>query len=118
MQRYSYFILILIFMAAFAACDKDDDIDNGEKEPLVYESLEAEDEEIEIGETTKVTATASGTDLTYNWSTTGGSIVGSGSTITYASDPCEPGEHTITCEVVDAFDNSESKSVIINVVLK
>ncbi len=105
-------LLIIIFL--FASCDKDK---NGGTEdpglPLVYYSLASEKDTITAGETTKVTAEATGYMITYNWSATAGDILGSGSEITYAASPCHAGTNKITCTVTDGNNVSESKEISI-----
>ena len=101
--------LIMLPVLFFTACDKDDNGDDSL--PLVFESLTVEHDTIPIGGTTRVTATASGSDLSFFWSVTAGTILGSGKEIVYTTDPCEPGEHTITCKVEDSKGASETKTV-------
>lgn len=102
--------VIIIPVMFFTACDKDDNGDNSQ--PLVFESLIVEHDTIPIGGTTRVTATASGGGLTFLWSVTAGTILGTGKEVIYTTDPCEPpGEHTITCTVEDSRGESETKTV-------
>ncbi|MFO7999368.1 MAG: PKD domain-containing protein [Bacteroidales bacterium] len=105
------FLLVLLsgLGLGFSSCDKEKGPD-GEL-PLVFESLTAENDTISPGGTTKVTARATGNSLTYFWSVSAGTILGSGAQITYTTDPCEPGDHTITCTVKDGQGTSDTKSV-------
>jgi hypothetical protein len=103
------FLLIVGWAWTTTSCNKDDD--NGGDLPLVFESLKAEHDTIPLGGTCKITATASGGGLVYNWSVTAGTVLGSGKEVTYTTDPCEPGEHTITCRVEDNRGASETKTV-------
>ena len=88
--------------------------------PFAYTSLKSQSDTIFVGETTTVTATATGSNLAYNWELTtnpqgGGSlgdIIGNGATVTYGASPCCTGWNTITCTVSDGL-NSQSKSVTI-----
>ena len=59
---------------------------------------------LKAGTAAKVVATASGTHLTYNWSTSHGELFGSGSAI-YYSDSCL-GTYTITCVVSDGTNTA------------
>ncbi len=107
-------IILTGFLICFFACDKDDnDVnnDNGDKVPLVFESLVAENDTIISGETVKITATATGKDLKYNWSANTGSILGSGHQVDLATTPCVPEEITVTCTVKDAYNQSDTKTV-------
>ena len=54
---------------------------------------------IKIGTASKVIAVASGTNLTYKWTTSHGDLFGNGAAI-YYSDSCI-GTYTITCVVSD-----------------
>lgn len=101
--------LIIFPVLVFTACDKDDDPDDSQ--PLVFESLTLEHDTIPIGGTTRVTATASGSGLNYLWRVTAGTILGNGKEVVYTTDPCQPGEHTITCTVEDKNGASETKMV-------
>ncbi len=103
-------LVLITLLMVFAACDKDDNGDDGQ--PLVFESLTVEHDTIPIGGTTRVTATATGSGLTCYWSVTAGIILGSGKEVVYTTDPCDPpGEHTITCKVEDSMGASETKTV-------
>ena len=102
-------VLIILPVLVFTACDKDDNGDDSQ--PLVFESLRVEHDTIPIGGTTRVTATATGSGLTFLWRVTAGTILGSGKEVVYTTDPCEPGEHTITCTVEDSKGESETKTV-------
>ena len=109
--RISFLLPLLIvgWVWCGSSCSKDDD--NGGDLPLVFESLTAENDTIPLGGTSRIVAVASGGNLVYNWSVTAGTILGSGSEVTYTTDPCEPGEHTITCRVEDSRAASETKTV-------
>lgn len=116
MEKYKVKILVVVFISlllAFFACDKDDDNDknNGEKVPLVFESLVAENDTIVSGEAVTITATATGKEIKYQWSANTGSIIGSGYQVNLATTPCVPEEITVTCTVKDAYNQSETKSV-------
>lgn len=102
-------LILLTVLMVFVGCDKDDNGDDSQ--PLVFESLTVAHDTIPIGGTTKVNAAATGSGLTYYWSVTAGTILGSGKEVVYTTDPCEPGEHTITCKVEDQKGESETKTV-------
>ena len=57
---------------------------------------------------------ADGDNLNYNWSATGGSISGSGSTVTYIA-PSTDGTYTITCTVNDGNGGEDSGTVNVTV---
>lgn len=108
-RLFCLFFCIVGWAWCTSSCSKEDD--NGGDLPLVFESLTAEHDTIPLGGTCKMTAVASGGGLTYNWSVTAGTILGSGREVTYTTDPCEPGEHIITCRVEDSKGASETKTV-------
>lgn len=105
-------ITVLLFLLA---CNHDDP-QGDPNAPLIYESLTAEKDTLEAGETTLVRAAASGYDLTYYWSSTAGDILGSGEQVTYATSPCQVGTNQVTCRVKDGHDESLTK--IIDIVVQ
>jgi hypothetical protein len=69
----------------------------------IISSLTATPSSVKIGETSTITCNASdpdGDNLTYTWTMTGGSISGSGSTVTWTA-PSTAGTYTVTCNVSD-----------------
>jgi len=109
--------MIMLIAVALTGC-KEDDTPAGDcdgHDPLSFISLVAEDDIIEAGESTTVTATAEGYELTYEWTASTGYIFAGDSenVITYTASPCSIGDITITCEVTDACGNSETKRIII-----
>jgi len=103
-------IAFVLFVFLFSLCSKEDE-ENGPEAPLEFLSLVAEDDTLASGETTKITATATGSNLSYYWSATQGDILGSGYQVTYASSPCQAGTNQVTCEVADDRNQSESKTI-------
>lgn len=59
---------------------------------------------VKIGVASKLYATASGSNLTYKWTTSHGDLFGNGASI-YYSDSCI-GEYTITCVVSDGVHSA------------
>jgi len=107
-------ITLLLLLFVVISCSKDD---NGGSEdpdqPFIFSSLSAEKDTIESGQSTKVTAVASGYRLTYKWSASAGDILGSGNEVVYTASPCHIGKNTITCTVRDGNNVSESKEIFI-----
>jgi len=69
--------LLIISTAIFiTSCEEEGDENNNGPEPLVFTSITAENDSILINTTTKVTAVASGYNLTYTWWATKGEIIG------------------------------------------
>lgn len=80
-------------------------------------NLTANPSSIDIKQTTTITCSTSDQDddpLTYSWTKNGGTITGSGSTITWTA-PSTPGAYTITCTVSDGKGGQDSESVNIEV---
>lgn len=83
--------------------------------PLSFKELKAERTGIRVGETTLINASVEGSNLTYNWSCSAGTIVGQGAEVTYGSTciSCK-GLNTITCSVSDGT-NSQTKSIEVSI---
>ena len=108
--KIAIFLGIILF---YGSCEKDPQDNGNPGEPLVFESLQADKTTLTPGETAKVTAMATGYQLSYYWSASLGDILGTGSEIIYAPSFCHVGENTITCKVKDGNGQSESKTVTI-----
>ena len=84
----------------------------------VVNSINANTTTVETGGTVTITVDATDEDtadiLTYHYDYTGGSISGSGSTVTWAA-PDAVGDYTVTVYVNDGIVDSNSESVIITV---
>jgi len=83
--------------------------------PPQITGLTASPSSIEPGSISTITCTATDPDgdaLTYSYSTTGGSISGTGSTATYTA-PWTDGTHTITCSVTDRNGGEDAEAVVI-----
>lgn len=84
--------------------------------PIISE-LTAISSSIDINQATNITCSASDPDddsLAYTWTKTGGTISGSGSTITWTA-PSTAETYTITCTVFDGNGGEDSESVNIQV---
>ncbi len=108
-------IIILSLLLVCISCEKkneppDDCI------PLNFISLTAENDTIELGGETQITAVAEGDGLVYEWTKSLGVIQGSGPSVIYVSTPCAVGEIEVTCKVIDRCARSESMIVIIIVI--
>ena len=114
-----WLIILLVQLSVlyilFVSCEKKEELrDNCN--PINLISLKAENDTLESGTVTEVTAVAEGDGLKYEWTKTLGAIDGNGSTVTYIATPCAIGEIEITCRVVDECGNAKSMSVIIIVI--
>lgn len=105
---------LFLFFLLISSCSKNDDGNQEDPgQPLIYTSLTAERDTIESGETTKVTAIATGYKLSFHWSATAGDILGTGNQVIYAASPCQAGKNKLTCTVSDGNNNSKSKEIFI-----
>ncbi len=80
-------------------------------------SLTSADAQVWPSQGTTVTVTASdqdGDSLSYAWTTSGGTINGSGTQITWVA-PTTTGDHTVTVTVIDGQGGQAQQSVTINV---
>jgi hypothetical protein len=81
-------------------------------------SLMANPSSIDVNQTSTITCSASDPDddsLAYTWTKSGGTITGSGSTITWTA-PSAAGTYAITCTVSDGNGGEDSESV--NIIVK
>jgi hypothetical protein len=86
--------------------------------PPVCSSISADRTEIGIGESVSLIANAadpSGDVLSYTWTTTGGHIEGSGSSVTFDATELDPGEYVVTAQVNDGFGHTAECSITITV---
>lgn len=80
--------------------------------PFSFTKLEASPATISKGSVSKISAYATGTNLTFNWSTPHGDIFGTGPSV-YYSDSCV-GTYSVTCTVKDGT-NSVTLTVTITI---
>lgn len=111
MNKTVCIVFFIVILAGAISCKKD--TNNNNITPLEFTELKADDDTLYAGTSTYVRATATGTDLLFQWSATAGDILGSGATVQYAAPPCVSGSHQITCTIKDAGNNTASKTVTI-----
>jgi hypothetical protein len=109
-----YITTLLLLLPFIVSCSKDNNggSDDPDK-PFIFSALIAEKDTIESGESTKITATATGYKINYYWAATAGDILGSGHEVLYTASPCQVGKNKITCTVCDGNNVSESKEIFI-----
>jgi hypothetical protein len=109
-HRTAFFLLAVLTLLAFS-CSEDEPSGCEGQDPVNFISLIAEQETIEAGGSTKITATAEGFGLEYEWTASQGFILPgeAANIVTYTASPCSIGEITITCKVTDACGNSDTK---------
>jgi hypothetical protein len=100
---------LLVIFLLFPGCGKEEEEEPFK--PLVYTSLVAEKTTIKAGETTKIKANVTGSNLVYTWSATLGDLLGSGQEVTYTASICQIGKNQITCTVSNEKNQSESKTI-------
>jgi hypothetical protein len=115
--------ILIVFTAALLAiillgsCESQEPVPS-DPEVFKFDSLVSESQEIyfSINPSTTIKAYASGSDLSYHWSTTAGDIFGSGEEVVYTSNPaCCGGYQTIQCIVKDGNNQYDIKEVEIYV---
>ncbi len=111
MNKTVCIVFFIAILAGAISCKKD--TNNNNITPLEFTELKADADTLYAGSSTYVRATATGTDLLFQWSATAGDILGSGATVQYAAPPCVSGSHQITCTIKDGGNNTASKTVTI-----
>ena len=108
-------LTIIILVTLFFSCENENPAGCDGHDSLNFISLVAENDTIETGGSTTITATAEGYELSFEWTAEKGFIFPgeSDNIVTYTASPCSIGEITITCKATDACENSETKTLII-----
>jgi len=115
-EKFFPLYFVIFFLLIFSGCKKaDNDVEVQSDSYLKYfESLKAENDTLLRGQSTEITASATGNKISFRWTASEGPILGEGSKVVYLSSPCCWGEITITCEAM-ARNATESKSIKITV---
>ncbi|HNX06944.1 MAG TPA: hypothetical protein PKL96_05120 [Bacteroidales bacterium] len=103
-------ILIVALTCVFSACKEE------EEDSLLnsFVSLTAENDTIITGHSTKITAVVDGENVSFQWSSTAGDILGSGNVVDYVAPTCTPGSNQISC-TANASNKTETKTITITV---
>lgn len=105
-------IFCLATLVIFAACSKSASTpDPGNGANFKFSSLVAADTVIKVNDITTISASATGDGLTYLWTASYGTFVGSGSTVQWTV--CHQAKFTISCLVTDQYNHSETKTIIV-----
>lgn len=105
-------IFCLVSIVILAACSKSTTTpDPGPGANFKYNSLTAADTVIKVNGITTVVAEANGDGLTYKWTASYGTFIGSGSTVQWTV--CHQDKFTITCVVSDQYNHTETKTIIV-----
>lgn len=111
MKKYSI-LLFSVFMILIIACSKKSDT-AGTGAPLVFSSLNASDTTMSLNGIITFTANASGDGLSYHWTASYGSIIGSGQSVKWTV--CHAARFDVTCEIKDAYGNTATRKRTIDV---
>ncbi|MCX6287867.1 MAG: hypothetical protein NTY96_12195 [Bacteroidetes bacterium] len=111
MKKYTTILLSVLIIMAIACSKKSDTAGSGT--PLIFSSLNASDTTMPVNGLITLSANASGDGLSYHWTASYGSFVGSGQSVKWTV--CHADNFVITCEVKDANGNTASKQRIISV---
>lgn len=111
MKTLSSISLVIIFTSLTYFCISCDEPENPDPQQteLVFESLIADKDSIDVGEAITFTATATGEDIVFEWIASAGVLLGSGNKVTYTPSPCIFGDILITCTVRDANNLTKTK---------
>lgn len=111
--------IIFLFLAVIVSCKKKEEPETSVNSGTTFSfiSLTADTTTIPLGGEVKITANATGDNLTYTWSVNSGStIIGSGSQVRLnASCPSCVGPNTVTCSVKGGSNATDTKTIIITV---
>ena len=112
-MKRSLLVISLLAVVLVISCSKSSDSPAGSgNAEFKYLSLVAKDTVIPVNGITTVTATATGSGLSYKWTASYGTFIGSGSTVQWTV--CHSDKFRITCEVKDANGNTDSKDTYIH----
>ncbi len=113
MKKLTY-LFVLFVLASMASCSKSPvNPDNNQGTEFKFVSLVSQDTALPINGITSVEAAATGTNLSYTWTASYGTFIGSGKSVKWTV--CHADRFTVTCEVKDDQGHSDSKTVSINV---
>jgi hypothetical protein len=101
-------ILFLAVIVIMASCAKEK---TGSGAELKFSSLSAADTVIKVNDITSVTAVATGDGLTYTWTASYGTFVGSGANVQWTV--CHQAKFNISCVVKDQYGKSEKKTIVV-----
>mgnify|MGYP000223704297 CR=1 FL=1 len=113
MKKTVYLFALIALITTVLGCKKEE-ATKPVSVALNFESLSAESETITLNASTGLHAVATGENITYSWTLDIGTIIGSGSDVTF--NGCCTGEHHITCTVNDSGGNSAVKEITIYVI--
>jgi len=114
-MKPKYILLCLLLFMLFSRCGKEEPPDQHENDPVEFISLITGRDVIFTEDTTRISATATGYELSYLWSVEKGDLLGSGPEITFVATPCTVGGNEIFCTVKSSNGKEKTKSVVVTV---
>lgn len=105
MRKFTFILLSVLAILAIACSKKSDN--TGTNTPLTFKNLIVSDTVMVVNGLITATADATGDGLSYHWTASYGSFVGSGASVKWTV--CHADKFIITCEVTDQNGNSASK---------
>ena len=107
-----YIYMSLLIIVVISACSKSAaPADPAAGANFKFSALTAADTVIKVNDITTISANATGDGLTYTWTASYGTFVGSGATVQWTV--CHQAKFTISCLVTDEYNHSETKSIIV-----
>jgi hypothetical protein len=113
MKKIVFLFTILAVILVISCSKSNTTPDNTTGAEFKFISLVPQDTVLPVNGITNITATATGSGLTYKWTASYGSFIGSGSKVKWSV--CHSDKFTITCDVSDGNGHSDSKTISINV---
>jgi len=111
-MKYIFFLLSILVIFSVSACKKSStSTDNGTGAAFKFSNLVAKDSVIKVNYETSITALATGDGLTYKWTVLYGTISGNGATVTWTV--CHEDKFSITCQVTDKYNHTDTKQVYV-----
>ena len=111
-MRKTYTILCLFAILILASCSKSESTaDPAAGANFKFSSLVAADTVIKVNDITTISAIATGDGLTYTWTASYGTFVGSGPAVQWTV--CHQDKFSISCLVTDQYKHSETKTIIV-----
>jgi hypothetical protein len=112
-MRYTFYLLVLIASLALLSCSKSKTTPTDNGTEFKFVSLVPNDTVLPINGITIIKANATGTGLTFHWTASYGTFIGSGSTVQWTV--CHADIFTVTCQVTDDKGHADSRQIKIHV---
>jgi len=110
-MRKVFTVVCLLSILIAASCTKSKTTNPDPGSDFKFSSLTATDSVIKVNAFTTISASATGSGLSYKWTASYGTFIGSGSTVQWTV--CHQDKFTINCQVTDQYNHSETKSIVV-----